>query len=60
MTQDSPHRTAPLGRRQVLIVFGGVMLAMLLGALDQMVVATALPTIVGGLGGPSQGSRAQA
>jgi hypothetical protein len=53
MTQESSHRTAPLGRRQIYIVFGGVMLAMLLGALDQTVLATALPTIVGELGGLS-------
>ena len=32
-------------RRQVMLVFAGVMLAMLLAALDQTIVATALPTI---------------
>jgi hypothetical protein len=32
MMRDSPHRTAPLGRRQVLIVLGGVVLEMLLGS----------------------------
>jgi len=37
--------------REVLIVFSGLMLGMLLAALDQTVVATALPTIVGQLGG---------
>ena len=42
---------ARIGRRETLIVFGGVMLAMLLGSLDQTIVATALPTIVGDLGG---------
>src|SRR5690606_28115905 len=41
----------PLSRRDVLIVFGGLLLVMLLGALDQTIVATALPTIVGELGG---------
>lgn len=41
----------PLPRRQVLIVFSGLMLGMLLAALDQTIVATALPTIVGDLGG---------
>ena len=40
-----------LARRDVLIVFGGLLLVMLLGALDQTIVATALPTIVGELGG---------
>jgi hypothetical protein len=48
MTTTANHdATRLLGRRQVLIVLGGVMLAMLLGALNQMVVATALPMIVG-------------
>jgi EmrB/QacA subfamily drug resistance transporter len=40
-----------LTHRQVLIVFSGLMLGMLLAALDQTVVSTALPTIVGELGG---------
>jgi EmrB/QacA subfamily drug resistance transporter len=35
------------------VVFGGLMLVMLLAALDQTIVATALPTIVGDLGGLS-------
>jgi len=42
---------APAGRRQVLIAFSGLLLAMLLAALDSTIVATALPTIVGELGG---------
>ncbi|MFL6238737.1 MAG: MDR family MFS transporter [Actinomycetes bacterium] len=37
--------------RQILMVFSGLMLGMLLAALDQTIVATALPTIVGDLGG---------
>jgi EmrB/QacA subfamily drug resistance transporter len=37
--------------RQVLVIFSGLMLAMLLAALDSTIVATALPTIVGDLGG---------
>jgi len=41
----------PLSRRQLHIVLGGLMLGMLLAALDQTIVATALPTIVGDLGG---------
>ena len=40
-----------LPRRQVLIVFSGIMLGMLLAAMDQTIVATALPTITGDLGG---------
>jgi EmrB/QacA subfamily drug resistance transporter len=38
-------------RRQLLALFGGLLLAMLLAALDATIVATALPTIVGELGG---------
>ncbi|MFJ1647153.1 MFS transporter [Streptomyces sp. NPDC088258] len=41
----------PLGPRQVRLVFVGLMLAMLLAALEQMIVATALPKIVGDLQG---------
>jgi EmrB/QacA subfamily drug resistance transporter len=40
-----------LSHRQVQLVFSGLMLGMLLAALDQMIVSTALPTIVGELGG---------
>ena len=40
-----------LPRRQVLVVFSGIMLGMLLAAMDQTIVATALPTITGELGG---------
>lgn len=41
-TQDPPN---------LRLVFGGLLLVMLLAALDQTIVATALPTIVGDLGG---------
>src|SRR3954452_18913623 len=40
-----------LGHRRVLLVVSGLMLVMLLAALDQTIVSTALPTIVGDLGG---------
>src|SRR5690606_811117 len=40
-----------LPRRDVLIIFGGLLLVMLLGAPDQTIVASALPTIVGELVG---------
>ena len=40
-----------LTHRQVLIILSGLMLGMLLAALDQTIVATALPTIVGDLHG---------
>jgi EmrB/QacA subfamily drug resistance transporter len=42
---------AYLGHRQILTVLGALMLGMLLAALDQTIVSTALPTIVGDLGG---------
>jgi len=38
---------------RVLVIFGGLVLVLLLAALDQTIVATALPTIVGDLGGLS-------
>jgi len=50
--------TAPAGRRtagqpSVAFVFSGLMLVLLMAALDQTIVSTALPTIVGDLGGLS-------
>ncbi|MGH2909861.1 MAG: MDR family MFS transporter [Solirubrobacteraceae bacterium] len=42
-----------IGRRRVLIVVGALLLGMLLASLDQTIVSTALPTIVGDLGGAS-------
>jgi EmrB/QacA subfamily drug resistance transporter len=38
-------------QRGVLVVFAGLVLVMLMAALDSTIVATALPTIVGDLGG---------
>jgi len=43
-----------LGRRDMLVVFAGLLLAMFVSALDQTIMATALPTIAGDLGGLSQ------
>jgi len=40
-----------LGHRQIRAVYTGLMLAMAVASLDQTIVATALPTIVGELGG---------
>jgi EmrB/QacA subfamily drug resistance transporter len=40
-----------LGKRRTLIVFAGLLLGMLLAALNQTIVATALPDIVADLGG---------
>src|ERR1043165_3373128 len=41
----------PLGKRRTRIVFFGLMLGMLLAALDQTIVSTALPRITRDLGG---------
>jgi EmrB/QacA subfamily drug resistance transporter len=46
-----PLQQAPLTPRRVRMVFLGLMLTLLLAALDQMIVATALPKIVGDLHG---------
>lgn len=42
---------SPLAHRQVLVAFSGLLLVLLLAALDSTIVSTALPTIVGELGG---------
>jgi EmrB/QacA subfamily drug resistance transporter len=42
-----------LGRRRILLIIGALMLGMLLAALDQTIVSTALPTIAGDLKGGS-------
>ena len=51
----SPDASGPvtLQGRQLWLVLGALMLGMLLAALDQTIGATALPTIVGDLGGAS-------
>ncbi|MGW4921192.1 MFS transporter [Streptomyces parvulus] len=46
-----PEPDAALSPRRVRLVFVGLMLALLLAALEQMIVATALPKIVGELHG---------
>ena len=58
---DVPAEGAPPGEagaqwlthRQIMIVLPGLLMAMLLAMLDQLVVGTALPRIVGDLGGVS-------
>lgn len=50
---DSATAAVSLSVRQRNVVFGTIMLGMLLAALDQTIVSTALPTIVGDLGGAS-------
>ncbi|MFE2093458.1 hypothetical protein [Streptomyces sp. NPDC059460] len=46
--EEAPGR---LSRKKTNALFGIVLLGMLLAALDQAIVGTALPTIVGDLGG---------
>ena len=46
-----PSARPAFTHRQILIVFSGLMTSLFLAALDQTIVATALPTIVGELGG---------
>ena len=45
---DTPR---PAANRRLRVTFAGLMLVMLLAALDSTIVATALPTIVADLGG---------
>jgi EmrB/QacA subfamily drug resistance transporter len=42
-----------LSRREMILIFAGLMMAMAMAALDQNIVSTALPRIVGELGGLS-------
>jgi len=49
VTQPAAH--VQMTHRQILVVFSGLMLGLFLAALDQTIVSTALPTIVGELGG---------
>ncbi|MFE1835569.1 MFS transporter [Streptomyces sviceus] len=48
---QAPAPVVELGPRRVRLIFFGLMLALLLAALEQMIVATALPRIVGELHG---------
>ncbi|MFJ8357984.1 MFS transporter [Streptomyces sp. NPDC093984] len=48
---EPPEVPVALGPRRIRLVFVGLMLALLLAALDQMIVATALPKVVGELHG---------
>jgi len=48
---DPPMAVEPHHTRNILLVFAGLMVTMLLASLDQTIFATALPTIVGDLHG---------
>ena len=50
-SSNAPPELATVGHKQILIAFSGLVLAMLLAALDSTIVSTALPTIVSELGG---------
>ncbi|MFN8150041.1 MAG: MDR family MFS transporter [Solirubrobacterales bacterium] len=50
-TTQEAAADAPISQQRVRVVMGALMLTMLLAALDQTIVSTALPTIVGELGG---------
>jgi EmrB/QacA subfamily drug resistance transporter len=60
-TAAQPGGPQPIGEappaeahgRKLLVIYGALMLALLLSALDQTIVSTALPTIVNDLGGLS-------
>ncbi|MGI8694553.1 MAG: MDR family MFS transporter [Geodermatophilaceae bacterium] len=51
MTAETSEAPAYLGHKQIVLVMVGVMSGMLLAALDQSIVGTALPTITSELGG---------
>ncbi len=48
---SAPPAPAPVTGRRLGLIFAALLLGMFLAALDQTIVATALPTIVGELGG---------
>ncbi|PWW24994.1 EmrB/QacA subfamily drug resistance transporter [Geodermatophilus normandii] len=54
--QAPPDPSAPpivLTRRRINVIFGALLAGMLMAALDQTIVSTSMPTIVGELGGVS-------
>ncbi|HEY9395902.1 MAG TPA: MFS transporter, partial [Nocardioides sp.] len=50
-SQATSDAEPQLSRRRINLIFGTVLLGMLLAALDQTIVSTALPTIVADVGG---------
>ena len=53
MASQTADTQQPARQRGLLVIYGALMVAVLLAALDQTIVATALPTIVSDLGGLS-------
>src|SRR3954469_25897229 len=51
VTTSDATPQAPGAQRRILLVFAGLLVAMLLASLDQTIFSTALPTIVGELHG---------
>jgi len=51
LTPDPAMAVVPGRRREVMVVLPGLMLAIMLAMLDNMIVGTAMPRIVGELGG---------
>jgi EmrB/QacA subfamily drug resistance transporter len=51
MVATGEEQPAERSHREILVVMSGLMIALLLAMLDNMIVAPALPTIVGELGG---------
>jgi EmrB/QacA subfamily drug resistance transporter len=49
----APGVSSYLSQRQIMIILPGLLMAMMLAMLDQLIVGTALPRIVGSLGGVS-------
>ena len=47
----APLTAQPLNPKEIRLIIGGLLLVLLLAALDSTIVATALPTIVGEMGG---------
>jgi EmrB/QacA subfamily drug resistance transporter len=54
MSASAADNSEQRSRPGIAVVFTGLMLVLLMAALDQTIVATALPTIVGDLGGLNQ------
>jgi EmrB/QacA subfamily drug resistance transporter len=54
MTTTVVEPTPNLSHREIVVILGALLMGMVLAALDQTIVATALPTIVGELGGLSR------